>query len=79
MLVEFGRKYFVLLVCIILSSVSVIALFNNILPCPKSDVDVKSWLAAMQYCVKMRDAGGDNLCGITVAVIMLFQIVLSYD
>ena len=75
-LVEFGRKYFVLLVCIILSSVSVIALFNNILPCPKSDVDVKSWLAAMQYCVKMRDAGGDNLCGITVSAIMLFQIVV---
>lgn len=75
-LVEFGRKYFVLLVCIILSSVSVIALFNNILPCPKSDVDVKSWLAAMQYCVKMRDAGGDNLCGITVSFIMLFQIVV---
>lgn len=75
-LVEFGRKYFVLLVCIILSSVSVIALFNNILPCPKSDVDVKSWLAAMQYCVKMRDVGGDNLCGITVSAIMLFQIVV---
>lgn len=75
-LVEFGRKYFVLLVCIILSSVSVIALFNNILPSPKSDVDVKSWLAAMQYCVKMRDAGGDNLCGITVSAIMLFQIVV---
>ena len=75
-LVKFGWKYFILLVGIILSSVSVIALFNNILPCPKSDVDVKSWLAAMQYCVKMRDAGGDNLCGITVSAIMLFQIVV---
>ena len=84
-LVKFGWKYFILLVCIILSSVSVIAWritkYNDISPCQEnivvSDTVVdKPWLTAMQYCVKMRDADGDKVSGGTILAIMLFQIIV---
>lgn len=82
-LVKFGWKYFILLVGIILSSVSVIAWritkYND--TCQETIVTSqtivdKPWLTAMQYCVKMRDAEGDKLSGGTIFAIMLFQIIV---
>lgn len=83
-LVKFGWKYFLLLLCIMLSSISVIALSissNNTCPCQESivmsnPVDDTPWLTAMQYCVKMLDAESTNLKGGTVFAIMLFQIIV---
>lgn len=83
-LVKFGWKYFLLLLCIMLSSISVIALSissNNTCPCQESivmsnPVDGTPWLTAMQYCVKMLDAESTNLKGGTVFAIMLFQIIV---
>lgn len=84
-LVKFGWKYFILLVGIILSSVSVIAWritkYNDTCTCQETIVTSqtvvdKPWLTAMQYCVKMRDAEGDKLSGGTIFAIMLFQIIV---
>lgn len=84
-LVKFGWKYFILLVGIILSSVSVIAWritkYNDTCICQETIVTNdtvvdKPWLTAMQYCVKMRDAEGDKLSGGTIFAIMLFQIIV---
>lgn len=83
-LVKFGWKYFLLLLCIMISSISVIALSissNNTCPCQESivmsnPVDDTPWLTAMQYCVKMLDAESNNLKGGAVFAIMLFQIIV---
>ena len=84
-LVKFGWKYFILLVGIILSSVSVIARritkYNDICSCQESIVTSdtvvdKPWLTAMQYCVKMRDAESDKVSRRTIIAIMLFQIIV---
>lgn len=84
-LVKFGWKYFILLVGIILSSVSVIAWritkYNDTCTCQETIVTNdtvvdKPWLTAMQYCVKMRDADGDKVSGGTIFAIMLFQIIV---
>lgn len=84
-LVKFSWMYFILLVCIILSSVSVIAWritkYNDTCLCHESIVTSeavvdKPWLTAMQYCVKMRDAEGDKVSRDTIIAIMLFQIIV---
>lgn len=83
-LVKFGWKYFLLLLCIMISSISVIALSissNNTCPCQESivmsnPVDDTPWLTAMQYCVKMLDAESNHLKGGAVFAIMLFQIIV---
>lgn len=83
-LVEFGWKYFILLVLIMAASICVMASFfvSETCPCQESVVmsdsatDNKPLLTAIKYAVKMQEAKDGNLGFVRFIFIMLFQIVV---